>query len=71
MSLATIEDRNGEKCFVPFFFNLYPYVAKKYFGEGFYLLDVWSDEEGKIMPGSRNWIKDERTLMNIMAKVPV
>ena len=71
MSLATIEDRNGEKCFVPFFFNLYPYVAKKYFGEGFYLLDVWADEEGKIMPGSRNWIKDERTLMNIMAKVPV
>lgn len=70
MSFATIEDRNGEKQSVPFFFNLYPYVAKKYFGEGFYLLDVWADETGKIMPGSRNWIRDEKTLMNIMARVP-
>mgnify|MGYP003291150171 CR=1 FL=1 len=70
MSFATIEDRNGEEVSVPFFFNLYPYVKKQYFGDGFYLLDVWADENGKIMPGSRNWLKKESELNNIMRKVP-
>ena len=70
MSMAYIEDRNGEKFYVPFFFNIYPYVAKKYFGDGFYLLDVYATEDGKIMPGSRNWLKDEKSLRNLMAKVP-
>ena len=70
MSFATLEDRNGEKQSVPFFFNIYPYVAKKYFGDGFYLIDLYPTEEGKIMVGSRNWIRDERTLNNLMAKVP-
>lgn len=70
MSFATIEDRNGEKQSVPFFFNLYPYVCKKYFGDGFYLLDLYTTEDGRMMPGSRNWLKKESDLMNVMAKVP-
>ena len=70
MAMAYIEDRNGEKQSVPFFFTIYPYVSKKYFGDGFYLLDLYATEDGKMMPGSRNWIRDEKTLLNLMAKVP-
>lgn len=70
MVFATIEDRNGEKCSVPIFASLYQYIKTKYFGEGFYLVDLYAKDDGSIMFGSRNFVRDPKTIMNMMAKVP-
>lgn len=70
MAFAIIEDRNGEKYSVPIFHSYYQYCKVKYFGEGFYLLDVYPTEDGKIMFGSRSWVRDAKTITNMMAKVP-
>ncbi len=70
MAFTTIEDRNGEKFSVPIFASFYQYIKTKYFGDGFYLMDVYATEDGKIMFGSRNWVRDQKTIMNMMAKIP-
>lgn len=70
MAFATIEDRNGEKASVPVFASFYQYIKLKYFGDGFYLMDLYKNEKGDIMFGSRTFIKDPKTISNMMAKVP-
>lgn len=70
MAFTIMEDRNGEKFSVPIFASFYQYIKTKYFGDGFYLADVYATEDGKIMFGSRNWVRDPKTIMNMMAKIP-
>ena len=70
MIFFEIEDRNGEKQSVPVFASYWQYCKTKFNGEGFYLMDVYPTEDGKIMFGSRNWVRDQKTIMNMMAKVP-
>ena len=70
MMFFEIEDRNGEKQSVPIFASYWQYCKVKFNGEGFYLMDVYPTEDGKIMFGSRNWVRDPKTIMNMMAKVP-
>lgn len=71
MLFVDLEDRNGEKQFVPIFASYWKYVKKKFFAEDFYLMDLYPTEDGKIMFGSRNWVKDSNTIMNMMARVNV
>lgn len=70
MMFFEIEDRNGEKQSVPVFASYWQYCKVKFNSEGFYLMDVYPTEDGKIMFGSRNWVRDQKTIMNMMAKVP-
>ena len=70
MMFFEIEDRNGEKQSVPIFASYWQYCKTKFNDEGFYLMDVYPTEDGKIMFGSRNWVRDPKTIMNMMAKVP-
>lgn len=70
MIFLEIEDRNGEKQSVPVFASYWQYCKQKFFGEKFYLMDLYPTEDGKIMFGSRNWVRDPKTILNMMAKVP-
>ena len=70
MMFFEIEDRNGEKQSVPIFASYWQYCKTKFNDGGFYLMDVYPTEDGKIMFGSRNWVRDPKTIMNMMAKVP-
>ena len=70
MMFFEIEDRNGEKQSVPVFASYWKYCKTKFNDEGFYLMDVYPTEDGKIMFGSRNWVRDPKTIMNMMARVP-
>lgn len=70
MMFFEIEDRNGEKQSVPVFASYWQYCKTKFNDGGFYLMDVYPTEDGKIMFGSRNWVRDPKTIMNMMAKVP-
>ena len=70
MMFFEIEDRNGEKQSVPVFASYWQYCKIKFSGEGFYLMDVYPTEDGKIMFGSRNWVRDPKTISNMMARVP-
>ena len=70
MMFFEIEDRNGEKQSVPIFASYWQYCKTKFYGESFYLMDVYAVDDGKIMFGSRNWVRDPKTIMNMMAKVP-
>lgn len=69
MAFAAIEDRNGEKTSVPIFSSYYTNVKLKFFGQGFYLMDVYPTEDGKIMFGSRSWLRDPKQALNMLAKV--
>lgn len=71
MLFCEIEDRNGEKQSVPIFASFWQYVKLKFYGEAFYLMDLYPTEDGKIMFGSRNWVKDPVTIKNMIARVPV
>lgn len=71
MLFCEIEDRNGEKQSVPIFASFWQYVKLKFYGEAFYLMDLYPTEDGKIMFGSRNWVKDPITIKNMIARVPV
>lgn len=70
MMFFEIEDRNGEKQSVPVFASYWQYCKVKFNSEGFYLMDVYPTEDGKIMFGSRNWVRDPKTISNMMARVP-
>lgn len=70
MIFFEIEDRNGEKQSVPVFASYWQYCKVKFNSEGFYLMDVYPTEDGKIMFGSRNWVRDPKTISNMMARVP-
>lgn len=70
MMFFEIEDRNGEKQSVPVFASYWQYCKVKFNGEGFYLMDLYPTEDGKIMFGSRNWVRDPKTISNMMARVP-
>ena len=70
MMFFEIEDRNGEKQSVPVFASYWQYCKTKFSGEGFYLMDLYPTEDGKIMFGSRNWVRDPKTISNMMARVP-
>jgi DNA polymerase III alpha subunit len=69
MLFCEIEDRNGEKQSVPIFASFYKYCKEKIDGEGFYLMDLYPTEDGKIMFGSRTWVKNPTTIKNMLAKV--
>lgn len=71
MLFCEIEDRNGEKQSIPIFASFWQYVKLKFYGEAFYLMDLYPTEDGKIMFGSRNWVKDPVTIKNMIARVPV
>lgn len=71
MLFCEIEDRNGEKQSIPIFASFWQYVKLKFYGEAFYLMDLYPTEGGKVMFGSRNWVKDPITIKNMIAKVPV
>jgi hypothetical protein len=34
-------------------------------------MDLYPTEDGKVMFGSRNWVKDPNTIKNFMARVPL
>lgn len=70
MVFLELEDRNGEKQSVPVFASYWQYCKTKFYAENFYLMDLYPTEDGKIMFGSRNWVRDPKTIMNMMAKVP-
>lgn len=70
MMFFEIEDRNGEKQSVPVFASYWQYCKTKFYGESFYLMDLYPTEDGKIMFGSRNWVRDPKTISNMMARVP-
>lgn len=69
MLFCEIEDRNGEKASIPIFASYYKYLAEKFSGEGFYLMDLYPTIDGKIMFGSRNWVKSPVTIKNMLAKI--
>lgn len=71
MIFVELEDRNGEKQSVPIFASYWQYVKVKFFAEDFYLMDLYANDEGKIMFGSRNWRdgRDPNTVRNMMARV--
>ena len=71
MLFCEIEDRNGEKQSIPIFASFWQYVKLKFYGEAFYLMDLYPTEDGKVMFGSRNWVKDPVTIKNMIARVPV
>lgn len=71
MMFVDLEDRNGEKQSVPIFASYWQYVKKKFFAEDFYLMDLYPTEEGKIMFGSRNRVRDPLAIMNMMARVNI
>lgn len=71
MLFCEIEDRNGEKQSIPIFASFWQYVKLKFYGEAFYLMDLYPTEDCKIMFGSRNWVKDPVTIKNMIARVPV
>ncbi len=52
-------------------YNEGDYVKLKFYGEAFYLMDLYPTEDGKVMFGSRNWVKDPVTIKNMIARVPV
>ena len=72
MMFLTIEDRNGEEASIPIFASFYENgVKEKFYGsDRFYLMDLYPTEDGKIMFGSRNWVRDPITIKNMMATVP-
>ena len=70
MVFLELEDRNGEKQSVPIFASYWQYCKTKFYAENFYLMDLYAVDDGKIMFGSRNWVRDPKTIMNMMAKVP-
>ncbi len=70
MVFCEIEDRNGEKQNIPIFASFWQYVKVKFYGEGFYLMDLYPTEDGKIMFGSRNWVKDPITIKNMITRLP-
>ena len=71
MLFCEIEDRNGEKQSIPIFASFWQYAKLKFYGEAFYLMDLYPTEDGKVMFGSRNWVKDPVTIKNMIARVPV
>ena len=71
MLFCEIEDRNGEKQSIHIFASFWQYVKLKFYGEAFYLMDLYPTEDGKVMFGSRNWVKDPVTIKNMIARVPV
>lgn len=73
MLFMEIEDRNGEKQSVPIFASYWKYVKVKFFAEDFYLMDLYTTDDGKIMFGSRNFrdSKNPLTVKNMMARVNV
>lgn len=68
MLFAEIEDCNGEKCSVPIFGNYWDYCKLNFFAEGFYFMDLYPDENGKIMFGSRGWVKNPETIKNMLIR---
>ena len=70
MIFMELEDRNGEKQSVPVFASYWKYCKEKFFAEDFYLMDLHSTEDKKIMFGSRNWVRDPNTIKNMIARVP-
>ena len=70
MIFMELEDRNGEKQSVPVFASYWKYCKEKFFAEDFYLMDLYSTEDKKIMFGSRNWVRDPNTIKNMIARVP-
>lgn len=70
MLFMEIEDRNCEKQSVPIFASYWKYCKVKFYAEDFYLMDLYPTEEGKIMFGSRSWVRDPNTIKNMMARVP-
>jgi len=70
MLFMNIEDRNGEKADIPIFASYWQHCKVKFFAEDFYLMDLYPTEDGKIMFGSRNWVRDPNTIKNMMARVP-
>lgn len=71
MMFFDVEDRNGEKTSFPVFASYWEHCKVKFFEEGFYLMDLYPTEDGKIMFGSRNWVRDPNTIKNMMARVTV
>jgi len=71
MLFMEIEDRNGEKQSIPIFASFYKYCKEKINGDGFYLMDLYPTEDGKIMFGSRTWVKNPTTIKNMMAKINI
>ena len=68
MLFAEIEDCNGEKASIPIFANYLEHCKTNFFAEGFYFLDLYMNEDGKIMFGSKNWVKDPETIRNMMIR---
>jgi DNA polymerase III alpha subunit len=70
MLFMEIEDKRGEKVRVPIFASHWQYCKKNFFCEDFYLLDLYVNEAGDIMFGSKKWVKDPNVIQNFMIRIP-
>lgn len=66
MCFFEIEDCNGEKASVPCFGNYWEICKQNFFEEGFYFMDLYADENDKIMFGSKSWIRSPETIKNML-----
>lgn len=66
MCFFEIEDCNGEKASVPCFGNYWEICKQNFFEEGFYFMDLYADENEKIMFGSKSWIRSPETIKNML-----
>lgn len=69
MLFMTCEDCNGEKVSVPMFGSYYQYLKEKMF-TGFYLLKVYSNEDGGIIFGSKGWCSNPETIRSMVIRFP-
>lgn len=60
MIFLNIEDSSGKECSIPIFYSYWNVCKEKFFAEGFYILSLFVNEDGKIMFGSKDWISDAR-----------